>query len=104
MSTSPIQASIAQAINSANQLNGTNGTSNSQGAQFGQMLTKMLEKTSKSQEVSADLSSRLQLDDPNVSVEQSVLASNEASLNFEFTLQTRNKLFKAYQELMNMPV
>lgn len=101
MNASPIQIAIQQAMASGIQ---KPASQPADGAKFSEMLTKMLEKTSKSQEVSSDLSSRLQLDDPNVSVEQSVLASNEASLNFEFTLQTRNKLVKAYNDLMNMPV
>lgn len=101
MNASPIQIAIQQAMASGIQ---KPTAQPADGAKFSEMLSKMLEKTSKSQEVASDLSTRLQLDDPNVSVEQSVLASNEASLNFEFTLQTRNKLVKAYNDLMNMPV
>ena len=98
---SPIQAALTQALSGPGK---SAASAPSNGAQFSEIITKMLEKTSTSQEVASDLSSRLQIDDPNVSVEQTVLASNEASLNFEFTLQTRNKLVKAYNDLMNMPV
>lgn len=96
-----VQSPLAQAVESTL---GSSGATRASGARFGEMLGEMLSKTSKTQEVSQDLTQRLQLDDPTVSVESSVLASNEASLNFEFTLQTRNKLMKAYQDLMSMPV
>jgi len=96
-----VQSPLAQAIESTL---GTAGANRASGARFGEMMGEILAKTSRSQEVSQDLTQRLQLDDPTVSVEASVLASNEASLNFEFTLQTRNKLMKAYQDLMSMPV
>ena len=33
-----------------------------------------------------------------------VLATQKASLGFEATLQVRNKLMKAYDDIMNMPV
>ncbi|MBQ69420.1 flagellar hook-basal body complex protein FliE [Candidatus Saccharibacteria bacterium] len=96
-----IQSPLAQAIESTL---GSSGANRASGARFGEMMSEMLAKTSKSQDVSQNLTERLQLDDPTVSVESTVLASNEASLNFEFTLQTRNKLMKAYQDLMSMPV
>jgi flagellar hook-basal body complex protein FliE len=33
-----------------------------------------------------------------------VLSMQKASLSFEATLQVRNKVVKAYEEIMNMPV
>jgi flagellar hook-basal body complex protein FliE len=33
-----------------------------------------------------------------------VLKMQKASLSFEATLQVRNKVLKAYEEIMNMPV
>ncbi len=99
--SNPIQAGIIQSL-SAGSLGTTQNIKG--GEKFGNLLTKMLEKTSASQASSSDMQERIQLDDPSVSIEQSMIASNEASLNFEFTLQTRNKLMKAYQELMSMPV
>jgi flagellar hook-basal body complex protein FliE len=33
-----------------------------------------------------------------------VLAMQKASLNFEATLQVRNKVLKAYEDILNMPV
>jgi flagellar hook-basal body complex protein FliE len=33
-----------------------------------------------------------------------VLAMQKSSLSFEATLQVRNKVLKAYEDIMNMPV
>jgi flagellar hook-basal body complex protein FliE len=33
-----------------------------------------------------------------------VLAMQKSSLSFEATLQVRNKVLKAYEEILNMPV
>ena len=41
---------------------------------------------------------------PGVSLEQTVLAMNEASLQFQALVQTRNKLVQSYDTIMNMQV
>lgn len=40
----------------------------------------------------------------DVDIHDAVLATEEAQLAFEFTLQVRNKLIEAYQEVMRMQV
>jgi flagellar hook-basal body complex protein FliE len=40
----------------------------------------------------------------NVPLTDVVLSMQKSSLAFEATLQVRNKVMKAYEEIMNMPV
>lgn len=71
---------------------------------FGEVIGKMLENASLAAEKSSDLTKRLQMDDPTVSVEEAVLAMNSSSLQFTGLVQTRNKILQAYNDIMNMPV
>lgn len=73
-------------------------------ADFSSALSGLLEKTSVAQKKAADLNLALQMDQPGVSLEQTVLAMNEASLQFQALVQTRNKLVQAYDTVMNMQV
>jgi flagellar hook-basal body complex protein FliE len=40
----------------------------------------------------------------NVPLTDVVLAMQKSSLSFEATMQVRNKVLRAYEEIMNMPV
>ncbi|MFP5397377.1 MAG: flagellar hook-basal body complex protein FliE, partial [Gammaproteobacteria bacterium] len=46
----------------------------------------------------------LQLDNPQVSLEQTMVAMQRAQIGFQATLQVRNRLVQAYSEIMNMQV
>ena len=50
------------------------------------------------------LQRELQLDNPSVSLEQTMVAMQKAQLGFQATLQVRNRLVQAYSEIMNMQV
>jgi flagellar hook-basal body complex protein FliE len=71
---------------------------------FSSALSGLLEQTSSAQRKAGELNKALQMDAPNVSLEQTVVAMNEASLQFQLLVQTRNKLVQAYNDVMNMPV
>jgi flagellar hook-basal body complex protein FliE len=64
----------------------------------------MLSEVSKSQSTATNLNQRIQLGDPNVSIEQTALAMNTAGVQFQMVLQVRNKLVQSYTDIMNMPV
>ncbi len=42
--------------------------------------------------------------DPNVSLAEVMIARQKASIAFEATVQVRNRLIKAYEEVMSMSV
>jgi flagellar hook-basal body complex protein FliE len=71
---------------------------------FADAISKALESASMAADKSADLSKRLQMDDPTASIEETVIAMNTSSLQFTAVVQARNKVLQAYNDIMNMPV
>lgn len=71
---------------------------------FGEVIGQVLDSANAAAAKSVDLGKRLQMDDPTVSLEESVIASNVSSLQFTALVQTRNKVMQAYTDIMNMPV
>ena len=74
------------------------------GAQFQQALTQALRDVSASQNHASQLQREVALDNPKVSIEQTMVAMQKAQIGFQATIQTRNKLVQAYSEIMNMQV
>ena len=76
-------------------------------AETGSFRTAMadaLKDVSSSQFEAQRLQRELTLDNPAVSVEQTMMAMQKAQLGFQATLQVRNRLVQAYSEIMNMQV
>jgi flagellar hook-basal body complex protein FliE len=46
----------------------------------------------------------VQLDNPTVSLEETMVAMQKAQIGFQATLQVRNRLVQAYSEIMSMQV
>jgi flagellar hook-basal body complex protein FliE len=59
---------------------------------------------SNAQNQAASLQREVQLDNPNVSIEETMVAMQKAQIGFQATLQVRNKLVQAYTDIMNMQV
>lgn len=78
--------------------------SNTSGADFGQLLSQAVGNVSGLQSTSANLATRLEMGDTTVSLSDTVIAREKASVAFEATVQVRNKLVEAYKEIMSMPV
>ena len=75
-----------------------------EGAGFQQALTNALGAVSKSQLDASNLQREVQMDNPTVSLEQTMVAMQKAQIGFQATLQVRNKLVQAYSEIMSMQV
>jgi flagellar hook-basal body complex protein FliE len=67
-------------------------------------LSQALGQVSQVQNRATQLQQRFQLEDPNVSLEETVLAMNKAQIGFQAAVQVRNKLVQSYTDIMNMPV
>lgn len=72
-------------------------------ADFGAMLREVIGQVNDAQQHSADLAQRFARGEP-VDEQTLVLAMERASLAFQLTLQVRNKVLEAYQEVMRLQV
>jgi flagellar hook-basal body complex protein FliE len=82
---------------------GTTGTTGPTGG-FKAAMADALQSVSQQQLQAQQLQRELTLDNPAVSVEQTVMAMQKAQLGFQATLQVRNRLLSAYTDIMNMQV
>ena len=75
-----------------------------EGGGFQAALTQALGSVSNAQNQAASLQREVQLDNPNVSIEETMVAMQKAQIGFQATLQVRNRLVQAYSDIMNMQV
>jgi flagellar hook-basal body complex protein FliE len=73
-------------------------------ASFQETMAQALQSVSRAQNEAATLQRELQLDNPGVSLEQTMVAMQKAQLGFQAALQVRNRLVQAYTDIMNMQV
>ena len=67
------------------------------------MIRQTIENVNENQQAAKSLSSAYERGEP-VPLTDVVLAMQKSSLSFEATLQVRNKVLKAYEDILNMPV
>ena len=75
-----------------------------QGPGFQQELTKALRGASDAHNTASAMQREVQLGNPTVSLEETMVAMQKAQIGFQATMQVRNKLVSAYSEIMNMTV
>lgn len=100
------QAAIARAGLQANGMPRAEGAGAAEGAPggFRAAMADALKDVSQSQFQAQSLQRELSLDNPKVSVEQTMMAMQKAQIGFQATLQVRNRLAQAYSDIMNMQV
>jgi flagellar hook-basal body complex protein FliE len=74
------------------------------GANFGDAMTQALKNVSAQQNDAARMQREVQLDNPTVSLEETMVSMQKAQIGFQATLQVRNRLVSAYSEIMNMQI
>jgi flagellar hook-basal body complex protein FliE len=67
-------------------------------------LKSALNSVSASQNEANRLQQEVQLDNPNVSLEETMVAIQKAQIGFTATLHVRNRMVQAYTDIMNMQV
>ena len=82
----------------------TAGVSKEGGTDFVASLDSALKAVSRNQQGAVELQRQFQLENPNVSLEETMIAMNKSTLSFQAAVQVRNKLVQAYEQIMNMPV
>ena len=71
---------------------------------FADALKASLDSVSATQQKSAELGRSFTMGDDKVSLSDVMIAMQKSSIGFQATVQVRNKLVTAYQEIMNMQV
>jgi flagellar hook-basal body complex protein FliE len=71
---------------------------------FGRVMEAALDRVSLSQGNAGDLQNKFQLGDPNTDLASVMLASSRAQVEFKGLVETRNRMVRAYQDIMNMPL
>ena len=75
-----------------------------EGGSFQKALTQALGAVSQSQRTATQMQREVQLDNPTVGLEETMVAMQKAQIGFQATLQVRNRLVQAYSDIMNMQV
>lgn len=73
-------------------------------ASFQNTMAQALKDVSAAQATSGSLQRELQLGNPTVSLEQTMLAMQKSQVGFQAALTVRNRLLSAYTEIMSMQV
>jgi flagellar hook-basal body complex protein FliE len=102
-------ADVAQRVQAKARLEGTQGASATAPTtkvepSFQVTFSRALTDISKSQQVATNMQREVQFDNPNVSLEETMVAMQKAQLGFQSAVQFRNKLVQAYTDIMNMQV
>lgn len=71
---------------------------------FADLVRDSLQRVSAMQRQAAQQAQAFELGDPKVNLADVMLSLQKANLAFQATVQVRNKLVQAYQEIMNMQV
>ena len=71
---------------------------------FRMAMSDALRQVSAQQMQAQHLAREVSLDNPAVSIEETMLAMQKSQIGFQATLSVRNRLVQAYSEIMNMNV
>lgn len=71
---------------------------------FSGALKGALESVSTAQNQSAALQREIQLENPSVSLEETMVAIQKAQIGFQSVVHVRNRMVQAYTDIMNMQV
>ena len=74
------------------------------GGSFRTAMADALNEVSQLQDQTTRMQREVALDNPSVSLEETMVAMQKAQLGFQATVQVRNRLVSAYTDIMNMQV
>ncbi len=71
---------------------------------FGNVMQNAVNSVNELQQTSGDMKTAFEMGDPNVTLADTMIASQKAGVAFEATVQVRNKMIEAYQTVMRMSI
>lgn len=102
---SQIRALQTQSTAPSRPANTVVGAAGTQGpGSFGKVMEAALDRVSLSQAKAGDLQNKFQLGDANTDLASVMLASSRAQVEFKGLVEVRNRMVRAYQDIMNLPL
>lgn len=83
---------------------GPRAASGTQETGFAGALSGALKRVSASQAQASSLQREVQMENPTVSLEETMVAMQKSQISFQATLHVRNRMVQAYSDIMNMQV
>ncbi|MBD8524742.1 flagellar hook-basal body complex protein FliE [Pseudomarimonas arenosa] len=74
------------------------------GPGFAETLQSSIRKVNESQMESKRVAEAFEMGDPSVDLVKVMMATQQSQIAFRATVEVRNRLVQAYQEIMNMPL
>lgn len=71
---------------------------------FSSTLSNAIDKVSKTQAESGELQRAFEMGDPRADLARVMVAMQQSQVAFRATVEVRNRLVQAYQDVMNMPI
>lgn len=106
--TTRIDAMVAQlkaaAARAQPQVQAPSASEAAERVDFGKLLKSSLDQVSAVQKTAEQMSQRFALGDDSVSLSDTMIAMQKSSITMQATVQVRNKLVSAYQDIMNMQI
>ena len=104
-----MRAAMAAAHSGALQATGSSQAAGAAAGTTGSMdftsaLKNALDGVSQAQHKSEDMQKAFVMGDPNVSLSDVMIADEKAGIQFQASIQVRNKVVAAYNDIMNMQV
>ncbi|QDS18146.1 flagellar hook-basal body complex protein FliE [Xanthomonas arboricola] len=85
-------------------LAGTQGTASTQAPSFSETLRGAIGGVNEAQQKSGALAKAFEMGDPSADLARVMVASQQSQVAFRATVEVRNRLVQAYQDVMNMPL
>jgi flagellar hook-basal body complex protein FliE len=103
MDLNSINAQIATAV-AGQPAASSSAVASGAGSNFASSLDAALKAVSQGQAQADEMQRQFSLENPNVGLEDAVVAMSKANISFAAAVQVRNRLVQAYDQIMNMPV
>lgn len=95
---------VAERVRATTGAGSVNPTGAVKGGDFSQAFNAALKSVSQAHHQATSMQREVALDNPTVSLEQTMVAMQKAQIGFQAALQVRNRLVQAYSDIMNMQV
>lgn len=71
---------------------------------FGETMNRMFDNVSKTQNDAGELAKAFEMGDPRADLARVMVSMQQSQVAFKATVEVRNRLVQAYQDVMHMPI